>query len=701
MKNKKLFAILTLVCFMFTLMPVAAFAATETTITGPAYANIATGYTTVEKDEEVKINVTYAGSYYVYATNAAGKLATVAPFEGSGDQVGKTVLADVEANGTISVAFAKPGTYTIALAPYVNDTQAGIIENADWAKTDAQVLTFLEGFTGVAMYNNVVKVGDVEDSYNVVLTLSGSSVSADAGFTNLTGTVQVTNNGYGVPNADVDLYTDSYGLQVTKIDAKTNAAGIARFQVSGTIASGVAGFNVYASYEGETDSANVQVITLGAASVETVAEPKAPVDKGTVTTKSGIEFKFFDANGATAAPGARGTGYKVTVVAAPADYTRDTTQFTVTTNANGNYVIEGPALKYEGDYTFQVSLKNGAYATGSVTVKKFDTPVAIQFVKAPTTVALGAADFDVAPYGIVAVDANGVTKTVAANSYSVNGKAVLNYDVDGLDVKGDKDDYIGTKISVLAVYKYNNKTFTAVNEITVVDSAATVVYNATTAEVGINNTLTASIVDANGKKVELDGATVEVIVLEKPENAVVTANALYNNDKDLVYVTFLASVAGEYKVQTIATVAGKYVSGIETITVGGGEGTFKDVVVMSIGAAKVVVNSDVKDIAAAPIIKDGRTFVPFRALAEAFGANVEWVEASQSVVAELNGVKVVMVIGANEYTVNGVAKTADVAPFINGASTMVPVRFVAEAFGINVTPIYAENGAVADVLFAK
>ena len=60
-----------------------------------------------------------------------------------------------------------------------------------------------------------------------------------------------------------------------------------------------------------------------------------------------------------------------------------------------------------------------------------------------------------------------------------------------------------------------------------------------------------------------------------------------------------------------------------------------------------------------------------------------------------------MVIGEEAYTVNGVAKTADVAPFINGASTMVPVRFVAEAFGITVTPIYAEDGTVADVLFAK
>ena len=115
----------------------------------------------------------------------------------------------------------------------------------------------------------------------------------------------------------------------------------------------------------------------------------------------------------------------------------------------------------------------------------------------------------------------------------------------------------------------------------------------------------------------------------------------------------------------------------------------------------IVVNSDVKAIAAAPMIQDGRTFVPFRALAEAFGAEVEWVEATQSVVAELNGVKVVMNIGEKAYTVDGKVLNADVAPFINGASTMVPVRFVAEAFGINVTPIAAADGSVADVLFAK
>ena len=122
---------------------------------------------------------------------------------------------------------------------------------------------------------------------------------------------------------------------------------------------------------------------------------------------------------------------------------------------------------------------------------------------------------------------------------------------------------------------------------------------------------------------------------------------------------------------------------------------------MSIGSNEIVVNSEIKAIDAAPIVENNRTFVPFRALAEAFGATVAYDEATQAVTAELNGVTVVMTIGSAEYTVNGEAKTADVAPFINGSRTMVPVRFVAEAFGINVTAVYGENGATVDVLFAK
>ena len=141
----------------------------------------------------------------------------------------------------------------------------------------------------------------------------------------------------------------------------------------------------------------------------------------------------------------------------------------------------------------------------------------------------------------------------------------------------------------------------------------------------------------------------------------------------------------------------KYYTGTQIFAVG--NGSVGDVVVMSIGSNEIIVNDAKATIDAAPIVQNDRTYVPFRALAEAFGAEVAYDEATQAVTAELNGVTVVMTIGSATYTVNGAEKTMDVAPFINGSRTMVPVRFVAEAFGIKVIPTYDENGATADILF--
>ncbi|MBQ5682148.1 MAG: copper amine oxidase N-terminal domain-containing protein, partial [Peptococcaceae bacterium] len=280
---------------------------------------------------------------------------------------------------------------------------------------------------------------------------------------------------------------------------------------------------------------------------------------------------------------------------------------------------------------------------------------------------------------VIGVDANGVTGTIIGAEFSASGKAVKSFDgTDATLVTKDDEDLIGSQITVLAFYN----DLVATTTLTVVDN------------------------EGKGSSVSVyNNVDAKALVVAKPENAVAIVDADMNS-KGQVVLSFLASEAGEYEVQTIVTFedankAKHYVTSIDTVTVGAGAGTYDDIVVMSIGANKIVVNSEVKVIDAAPVVENNRTFVPFRALAEAFGATVAYDEATQSVTAELDGTTVVMTIGSAEYTVNGEVKTADVAPFINGSRTMVPVRFVAEAFGINVTPVYGENGATVDVLFAK
>lgn len=82
-----------------------------------------------------------------------------------------------------------------------------------------------------------------------------------------------------------------------------------------------------------------------------------------------------------------------------------------------------------------------------------------------------------------------------------------------------------------------------------------------------------------------------------------------------------------------------------------------------------------------PIIMDGSTLAPLRAVFEAFGASVEWDQASQTARSRKNGAAISVTIGNPEVTKNGKTETLEVAAQLVNGYTMVPVRFAGEAFG--------------------
>ncbi len=123
---------------------------------------------------------------------------------------------------------------------------------------------------------------------------------------------------------------------------------------------------------------------------------------------------------------------------------------------------------------------------------------------------------------------------------------------------------------------------------------------------------------------------------------------------------------------------------------------------MTIGSNDFVINNNIVTVPdAAPYIANDRTYVPFRALGEALGAKVVWDNDARTVTYTLGDTEIVMTIGDTTYTINGVEKSMDVAPEITGDRTYVPVRFVAEGLGFKVTPLYADNGTTASVVFEK
>ena len=85
-----------------------------------------------------------------------------------------------------------------------------------------------------------------------------------------------------------------------------------------------------------------------------------------------------------------------------------------------------------------------------------------------------------------------------------------------------------------------------------------------------------------------------------------------------------------------------------------------------------------------PVIVDDRTLVPMRAIFEALGAYVDWNDETRTVTASASGKTIVMQIGGEQMTVDGVAIELDVPPVILFDRTLVPVRAVSESFGATV-----------------
>lgn len=99
-------------------------------------------------------------------------------------------------------------------------------------------------------------------------------------------------------------------------------------------------------------------------------------------------------------------------------------------------------------------------------------------------------------------------------------------------------------------------------------------------------------------------------------------------------------------------------------------------------AVNVVVNGQTVAFDQPPIERAGRVFVPLRGVFERLGATV--VYANGDINAQGTNRRVHLHIGSTQALVDGQPVYMDVAPFLVGARTLVPLRFVAQALGANV-----------------
>lgn len=120
------------------------------------------------------------------------------------------------------------------------------------------------------------------------------------------------------------------------------------------------------------------------------------------------------------------------------------------------------------------------------------------------------------------------------------------------------------------------------------------------------------------------------------------------------------------------------------------------VIALMIGSGKAYVNGEVKNIdegnlAAAPVVKNGRTMVPLRFIAENFGAEVSFSDITGDAVIKTEDSKTIITAGSDRMYKNSEEYTLDSVPEISGGRMLVPVRAVAEAMG---KKVYYDNRGI-------
>lgn len=122
----------------------------------------------------------------------------------------------------------------------------------------------------------------------------------------------------------------------------------------------------------------------------------------------------------------------------------------------------------------------------------------------------------------------------------------------------------------------------------------------------------------------------------------------------------------------------------------------------NIGSNIIDVDGRTMEIDTAAVIRGGRTYVPYRAIGELLGAQIEYDSNVRTITTTFDDSVLTMTVGYNHYAVNGTVYQMDATPYINGdGRTMVPIRFVAEVIGYDVQAITGSNNLTEGVIFIR
>jgi len=731
LKSKKLFAILTLVAFMMTLVPMAAFAAgTSPNAYSAAASEVKGSNTTVsvynDNDDLARITITFKNNsgnpvtnnvlFYIKSDRDA-EIGYVAhdgadiPLDGSlmASDAGQGIVADPDSNGKVVVYVGSEITGTAKISIYnQGDADGGLLigsVNVTIQVGDGSVTLYgideddpsLDDYAADSSRFDEGETHYVEAGHGVEL----KAVVSDGG-TPIEGkevTFQVR-EGDGTWANLATAVTDedgeaTYYFEQTKTGKYEYRAKISANDISGII-------TLYRK------TADMKTIELKTADGKKVAKGEPNNIDFYVKDKFGNLLKDTTGAAVNYDPTPFTTGdFEVMVSAAPADskfeddsWSGGRSGLTLSNAVDADGVIRVVFTPdKEGDYTIKIRNANDRRIAATINVEavKFGDATSLKFVlknERGETVNSLVRDYWTDAYGVEHNDPAGTLYVYAVNAAGVeldktSDVIFASSDVSKVDVASgaSQGGQVTIKKDAIGIYTitahYPEDNITATYDLKVVGPASAI--KATPVVNGLTASVTIQYVDKNGDNTNVPNVDSESYTVVVPSGVV--ASNVKNIDKTgKGSFELTAQEAGKYNVTVITN--SKHITTTFAVDFAKPATQPSKTVTMFIGAPGYMDGSVAKVTDVAPFIVDGRTFVAVRPVAEAFGAEIGWNEATQTVTLTTADTTVTIVIGSNAITVvkNGVTSTvtSDVAAFIKDGRTVLPFRAVGEAFGATV-----------------
>ena len=761
--SKKILAIVTMAAFVVTMMPFAAFAAEpktavvdasyfgteDTDVSAATFEDVVAEFEVADKSgapigaedtglTSVMVWATLKGetapssaaTFYNYADGAVGGKLRAA----STQQNSYATDVEVKDGYQIAVDFARPGTYVLHAAQVSTVNNETVITEFNYENnevvvnaSDISYITVNKNHVvdGKATLPSVYANGTEKQNVKVVAYAQEKDQAATV-----------------AANKKFTIDTNNSNLTVTKTEATTDRQGAFEFAYSAT----KAGKYVITvkSEDGYTAKLTVEATsndTPYPASIEGTSEDVILNVEETTDFSDAVQFTIKDQNGKemlngtglTEQPAAEENAedradYVAFVGDAPEKFKGDAEDFQLIYDEEDEvYTLkyDGEADLVAGEYNIRVSLyRTGDYADVTITLGEFDEDAVVDMQIVPSTdrIAYNAGTFS---YKVILVDENGVQDDVtadagayimgvASNSNLLSAKLKdLGDGKSGVEFEpqvgaADIESVIGSVITLTAVRDGYAGVATAEVTITDVDTVAGIALDKEAGVANENNTAKVSVVDENGDIVKVTGEVKATVVNSSDETAnydVQVENDVVDGkngeltifaDKETTLDILVAVVANS------GTVNQKVYADTVTYTVGEADVNADTIVAMTIGSSDIIVNNDIVSGDAAPFVDSNwRTMVPVRALSEAFGGTAEWDGDARTVTVVNGDTTIVFDADSNKYTVNDVEKEMDTNLTIVDGRTYVPVRFVADELGYQITVLKDAQGLTAGVVFQK